>query len=482
MTKSLRAGCPILSGLYRKGWGTFCGSKRSISLPHLSRSLRHPAVLCALSILLLPIAVPAQSPTPKPTLASFAYDRQIILAPETALNQSLYACAVLDANVFAHTNGSLGDLRLFDATGKDELPYAVTLSRTSPTADPARILNLGLKGAHQLSFDLQMPSRPYSSVDLTLNAQDFLAAAKVTGLKSLNDKSPTFLGTFTLFDLTGQRLGRNTSLAIAESTFPYLHLELDLAPAPGNDHLTITPAIVAAAEIPPSREAQTVYTTVAQTFTITQRPRQSVATFTIPAHVPIERVSFELDPADPTNFSRPVTITAKATPQTAAEQGEAAVQPEQLSGSISRVQLTESGQTIHEQSLSVPAILGSNEQYPATIEVAIENGDDQPLNIRTVRLEMRQRKLCFNASAPTFILAYGAPNILVPVYDFERTFNPAAPIRVATISHEQRNSLFIAHTPKKSFTERYPQLLWITLLLTVSILGLIAFRSAKRLG
>jgi hypothetical protein len=430
------------------------------------------------ALLLLGLLASSDAPPP-PTPASFRYQRPITIPPGPPAD----ACAVLDAQVFAHAN-PLEDLRIYSAN--QEVPYAVTFSGTAPTGDPASILNLGLKSPRALSFDLQMPDRPYSAVALTLNAHDFLASAHITGLKSLTDKNPTYLGTFTLFDLTTQRLGHSSSVQLAESTFPYLHLDLTLTPAPGNNSLAVSPAIVAAAEIPPSRLAQTLYTPVAETSTITQRPRESVATFTIPAHVPIERVTFDLDPADHTNFSRPVTISAKIVPDTAAKRGETAVQPvqpEQLSGEISRIRLTEAGQEIHQQSLSIPAILGSNEQAPATIEVAIENGDDRPIKLRAVRLEMRQRKLCFAIPTQPATLFYGAPNVPAPVYDFGRLFNATDAVRTATLDAEQLNPQFLPPAPpKQSLTERYPQLLWIALLAVVAILAAIAFRSAKRLG
>lgn len=426
---------------------------------------------------LFALTLSAQAPAPPPTPSSFLYQRAIIIPVGTAPN----ACAILDANVFAHAN-PLEDLRLYAAS--QEVPYAFYLSSTtSPTGDPARILNLGLKSGRHISFDLEMPQRPYSSVDLNLNAHDFLASARVSGLKSLSDKEPVAIGTFTLFDLTAQRLGRSATLAFAESTFPYLHVDLTLTPAPGNNALAITPAIVVSAEIPPSRLAQTLYTPVAETTTIAQRPRQSVATFTIPARVPIERITVDLDPTDHTNFSRTLSIIAQELPPASKTDAPAIQEPaERLSGEISRVRLNEAGQQIQEESLSVPATLGSNSQSPASIEVAIENGDDRPLKIRAVRLEMRERKLCFAVPASPTTLLYGAPTVPAPVYDFGRLFNPAEPVRIATLGAEQPNPLYTAPQPKpKSLTERYPQLLWIALFAVVAILAAVAFRSAKRL-
>jgi hypothetical protein len=49
------------------------------------------------------------------------------------------------------------------------------------------------------------------------------------------------------------------------------------------------------------------------------------------------------------------------------------------------------------------ATIGSNLQDPATVDVVVENGDDPPLPITAVRLEMRQRSLCSNQ--PVFAVA-----------------------------------------------------------------------------
>ncbi len=436
--------------------------------------MRAIAALVVLGIL----AVREAPPPPRPS--DFRFQRALTV--DASEEGSPNACALLDAQVYAHSAGTLDDLRIFSA-GR-EAPYAVTLSNTLPTGDSALILNLGLKRPRELSFDLQMPSRPYSEVDLTLDATDFLASATITGLRSLHDRTPTFLGTLTLFDLTAQRLGRNTSLAIAESTFPFLHIELTLTPAPGNRSLAVRPPLVAGAMVPPSRLAQILYTPVAETTSIVQRPRESVARFVVPAHVPVERVTVELDPADHTNFSRAVTISAMARPEGQPHGfSEAAEAPprEQLSGEISRVRLTEAGEDVRESSLSIPAILGSNGQSPATVEVAIQNGDDRPLQLRSVSLEMRERKLCFAAAAAPATLFYGAPGMAAPVYDFGRLFQPTEPARTATLGPEQSNPGFVPYSRRKPLTERYPALLWIALMAVVCVLGVVAFRSARHL-
>ncbi len=442
-----------------------------------ARSKRGQSMKGLAALLLLSLATaddPRHAPSP---LAAFEYRRDVRLEAVTAEHAS-YACALLDAEVFAHTEPGLADLRLSAAaSGVPFTPYAITLSTTAPEGDAARILNLGARAKRVVAFDLAMPDRRYSAVQLGLHAHDFIASAKVTGLRSLADREPTQLGAFTLFDLSSQHLGHSSTLEFAESSFPFLHVELSLSPAPGAPGAGLfPPAMVASAEVPPSRLAQTLYTPVAETSSLEQRPRRSVAVFNLPARVPVERVTVVLEPGDRTNFNRTVTVAAKT----------AAAETEQLSAEISRVRLRQAGQEIRSESLSFPAILGSNAQAAARVEVSVENGDDQPLKISAIRLEMRERKVCFPvdpdsaAAGPT--LLYGATGLPAPVYDFGHIFNPSDPARAATLGPETLNPFYSApRPPQKTFPERHPELLWIALLSIVAILGSAALRSARRM-
>ena len=170
-----------------------------------------------------------------------------------------------------------------------ELPYAITLSEAaSEETEAARVLNLGASGA-RIVFDLEMPERAYTGVTLDLDPEvhDFIATATVSGSDALGGKA-TALGSFTLFDLASQGLSRDTTIPLQESTFRYLHIELNFAYAPGveADHWPFSPTIVLGASVPPSREAQSVYTTVAETASIATKGRESVATICGPGAGP----------------------------------------------------------------------------------------------------------------------------------------------------------------------------------------------------
>jgi len=228
--------------------------------------------------------------------------------------------------------------------------------------------------------------------------------------------------------------------------------------------------------VPPSREAQSLYTTAAATTAITQRGHQSIATFNLPERIPIERISVDLPSTFKANFSRDVRISDRPsdTPDTPAAASET------LAGTIFRVHLMQSGREIRQQQLSVPATLGSNMQSPATVEVAIDNGNDTPLPIAAVRLEMRQRKLCFDAlTTQPLTLFYGDPALTAPQYDYARLFSPSREIHTAQLSSEHLNPTYRDRPDQRPLTERRPHLLWIVLLAVICILAIVAIRSSK---
>jgi hypothetical protein len=225
--------------------------------------------------------------------------------------------------------------------------------------------------------------------------------------------------------------------------------------------------------VPPSREAQSLYTTAATVTAISQRGRQSVATFALPERIPIDRVSFDLAPNFKANFSRDVRITDRP-------DGSPTFPSESLAGTIFRVHLTQAGREIRQEQLSVPATIGSNMQSAAAVEVAVDNGDDQPLPVSAIRLEMRQRKICFDASmARPILLFYGDAALAAPQYDYARLFSPSDAVHMAQLGPEQNNPAYRDRPDTRPFTERHPHLLWIALLGVICILAVVAIRSSK---
>lgn len=401
----------------------------------------------------------------------FRFARSIAV-PADARGQT---CAVLDAAFYAQSNGRPDDMRVYSAG--HEVPFVRTESREAgQQEEPARVLNLGLEGRH-IVFDLAMPQRPYTEFTLNLNARDFYATAHVWGA-SLPTASRTDLGRFPLFDLRSTGLSRSTTIPLQEVNFPILHIELELVASPGAGTHNFPASIVQGASVPPTRQAQTLFTTVASTSEIGVKDRQSTTSLTIPAFVPVERVSFTLQPGFNKNFSRDIILTARSSPRQDAA-------PEVINGIIQRVYLphTALGQDIRSEQLSTEALLGANLRSPALVNVIVKNGDDAPLPIQSVNLEMRQRQLCFDAEPGTeYELRYGSDEpIRAPVYDYTRLFQPSATPNIATLGTKHANPAFRADQPGRTYNDRHPEVLWVALLLVIGILGAIALHNARRM-
>jgi hypothetical protein len=157
-----------------------------------------------------------------------------------------------------------------------------------------------------------------------------------------------------------------------------------------------------------------------------------------------------------------------------------------VNGTILRVHTTEAGREIRTERLDVPAVIGANLHGPAKVEIALANGDDRPIPVTAVRLEMRERRLCFEAGPETsagLTLDYGDPMLEAPVYDYERLFAPSAAAAVATLGPEVANPVFHPRAvAARPFTERHPEVLWVALIVVVCVLGMVALGSARQVS
>jgi hypothetical protein len=360
------------------------------------------------------------------------------------------ACAVMDPAIFPHAAPSLRDLRLF-AAGR-EIPYALTLSQAAQEeSDAAAVRNL-VRVAGGVAFDLEMPERPYTEVSLLLGGKDFSVAARVAG----DGKE---LGTYTLFDMAGDRLGRQTTIALpSEGEFRALHVVLTGSGA--------MPSVLGA-EVPPSREAQTVYSVVAKSLVLSERGRDSVAEFRIPARVPVERVLVTTDAGFRGNFHRVVRVTARSDASGSAT--------ETIAGAIDRIARGDRRM----EAMSFPAALGANLQGDARVEVAVENGDEEILPIVSISLEMRQRQLCFDAFGGAPMLLYGG-DLAGPGYGYAQSFVPAAKPLKARFGMERANPQFRSLVDERPFWVRNGEWLWMGLVLMIGVVGTLGIRYARR--
>jgi hypothetical protein len=379
------------------------------------------------------------------------YERELRLPAGSTGDQ---ACAVLDADVFAHMAGrTVDDLRVYrEGSGSAregsgtavETPFTLMESEAEPTEPQAAIVQDAAAHGDTL---------------------DFSAVATVTGSDGQGSPAQP-LGEFTLFDLTREHLARSTELTLQESRLPLLHVSLRL------HGVTPTTAMIRGALVPPSREAQTLYTVVSETSDFRLEGTATVAHFTLPEHVPVERVRLILPPGFHGEFLRTLWLAAdsKTSPS------------ENVSGEIwavNRPAGSSGSPALHAARLSLEAVLAANLRSPARVTVALKNNGQPPLPLRAMVLEMRQRTLCFPViDGQRYTLRYGDAGLRAPVYT-QTALSATSTTISATLGPELSNPAYVARPLLWHLNQRRPELYWLGLLAAITLAGTLALHRAR---
>ncbi len=404
----------------------------------------------------------AAAAAPSPEIRYFQYQRSVQI-PQSASGQ---ICAVLDAQTFTHASPGLVDLRLY--RGTVESPYvihdALPDRAPAPSIEP---INLGRRSGKTV-FDAAMPDGPYSDLQLMITGQNFLATVVVSGSQT-ETGATTHIGSYTIFDFTSQRLGRSTVVHLPKSNFRFLHFEI--AGPIGPEHIR---GVVAA----PQPQGEPRYITVTDQVHFTQKGRDSVAEFTTPQQVPVDRIVFT-PIATPANFNRRVDVEVSSSPSNVDVSAQPSEQTVAAVSDLLRIHRVQDGHHIDEERL---AIVTSEPYFNAAREwtITLDNGDDAPIHFSSVRVQMLERDLCFESAAATqYMLYYGDKGLFAPRYDYVAWFAPEANLPSATLAPERLNSSYEQRPDNRPFTEKHPPLLWTALVLVVLLLGAIALRTAK---
>lgn len=114
------------------------------------------------------------------------------------------------------------------------------------------------------------------------------------------------------------------------------------------------------------------------------------------------------------------------------------------------------------------------------LRLRIFNGDDKPLTVRSVVLETTVRLLKFRlAGGGTFRLFTGNPDAKPPAYDFAAVLAREAPqpeVRAVIQTPITNPGYQPPPLPVKPWSERYPQVLYGTLVIAILVMGYITIR------
>ncbi len=381
-------------------------------------------------------------------LSYFKYQRQL-----AATDSSGQHYVVVDETIWRHARPDLRDLRLYSA--ESEIPYRLEIERGRAKAvqQNVQLLQPGTLGG-KTQFLLDMSGVPrYNRIRLKLANRNFVTHARVEGQDDAHGKRWAVLGTTTLYDLSNEKLGNNTTLQIPLTTYKYLRVTID-NPVKPSDVEGATAGIIS--------EQKAAWQDLSSKPKETQEGKNTVFTFLVPKNAPVDRVTFSIDQAQQ-GFDRTVEIRD--------DKGHYIG-----SGELSRIHLQRNGQKIDVERTFVN-LPGTNE---GTLRVIIHNGDDVPLKISDARLQQYERRIYFDSRAGAqFTLYYGDEKLSVPVYDYAKLFRKDAGASRLEMGAEEANAGYTGRPDDRPWSERHSALLWVAIIAAVIILGGIALRSLK---
>lgn len=398
-----------------------------------------------------------------PSISYFKYQRPVV----TSGPGQHYL--VVDETLWEHARPDLADLRLY--AGQTETPYTLVTERGSLQQDhqAVRVLQqASVGGKTQFLIDMSGIAE-YDHVALKLAARDFVAHAQMEGQDDLHAQSWAGLGDSILYDLSKENLGANTTLRLPRATYRYLRVTID-GPVKPED---VTGAI---SEV--RQEQKPVWRDVSSKFKSGSPPgkaflddfrrmhsqsgKYSFLTFEVPENVPVERVVFEIDPAQ-SNFRREVEIQD--------DKGRMLG-----SGEINRIHMVRAGRKIDSEQHEVVFSAAG----PKAIVVIVSNGDDPPLKLSGARLQQHERRIYFDgAGSSALTLYYGDEKLESPVYDYAKLFQEERSAVAAQLGAETSNAAYTGRPDERPWSDRHPAVLWIAIVAAVLALGALALRSMK---
>ena len=377
----------------------------------------------------------------------FKYQRNVQASPTA--QQYL----VVDDAVWEHARADLGDIRLV-AEGT-EVPYTILIESGNAERERKDVPVLQqstVNGRTQFLVDMSQITE-YSRLELKLATKNYVAHAIVEGSDDPHAKQWATLGDGIIYDLSSDRLGNNSVLRLPVSRYKYLRVTVD---GP------VLPKDVQGASIELGGGQPPLYRTIGASARQEQRGKDTVFTFTLSDNVPVNRIGFSIDPAQP-NFCRSVEVQDSKSAWLG-------------SGEISRIHMVRNGRKLDSESSEIP--LSSRGQKE--IRVVIHNGDDPPLKIASATLEQYERRVYFNAPAQgKLTLYYGDEKLSEPVYDYARLFELDQNAVAANLAPEVVNAGYKGRPDDRPWSERHPAVLWSTIVAAVLILGALAVRSLR---
>jgi hypothetical protein len=345
-----------------------------------------------------------------------------------------------DYALLGHARVGLADLRIVDAKGRD-VPWRRPSLR-APAMQSARLLNAGRSGKAAVALlDLGASHAVHDRVVLDVPGENFVGRVSVRGADRRAGPF-TLLGATTIYDVSGSRHARSTTVLFSPSDFRYLALSATGVRA------------IQGARVESTRSRFRFLLRPATVSSIDAgRQTQVVLDFGYP-HIPVTelRVTSTMP-----KYDRPVEIdvSADGTNFTPVAYGRVTAFPGSTQGPLKA------------------------QVRGRAVRLTIDNGDDQPLaDLSVLAFDVSRAVIAEGGHARPYHLYYGDERLGSPSYDFARL-----PLRVtvgsATLAVEQENTAFRASADTRSFATKHNWLVNGALALAAFVVaagGLVALR------
>ena len=337
---------------------------------------------------------------------------------------------VVDESIFQHARRDLGDLRLFER--ETAIPYKLVVESGGSVAaqKTVGILQPGIVAAKtQFLIDVSAV-QDYDRITLQLAAKNFVVHARMEGQDDLHGQRWAALGTTTVYDLSDEKLGHNSTLHLPLSAYKYLRVTFDSS--------VVKPADILGATAGVTREEKAVWHEVHGQFNQVQKGKDTILAISVPAHSPVERIKVEVDPSQ-VNFRRAVEFRD--------DRGQIYGQSE-----VSRIHMLRTGQKVdfEQTALAVCTACAESVEEAAGAEplkIVIHNGDDPPLKITGAELQQYERRIYFDAAAGAQpVMFYGDEKLESPQYDYAKLFQKDAGAQAAALNGEESNDSVLGQT------------------------------------
>jgi hypothetical protein len=417
----------------------------------------------ALTGLLLSCGTAAAADNPRQPTDAWAYFQEIPKSGEQSPGS--WCDTVLTSSVFDGARTDLGDLRLYDAAGK-EVPYALRVLQPQDirAAAPAKEFNrTSAPGeASELVLDLGNDPPEHNEVVLDLSGMDFRRHAQLDGSDDAKSWRKLVEKELVHFEAGGKTLD-DEKLGYPISRFRYLRVRVQEDPLVDKRPVEIGKVEVLHTVHHPGEFL---------TLPVKLGPREAVRTPNGPGsgwridlggkNIPSQEVLADVADAE---FGRDVTLKAFGF------SGDETAEWFPFRGSWQR----------RAGDKRVPMKAEYAEQSVGSFELMVTDNRNPPLTIEAVSYRQAIRQLVFSSNAALngpLRLYYGNPQAEPPHYDLERTLPKILdkpPARL-TLGARQANPRFVADLP---LTDRWPWLIYVVLGSACAALGLIILNLGK---